>query len=151
MTHLDPEAELLILNGNEFLDIDYEATIAGFRARGLDAGVVAFASIHPRYSYVLLDEDELVIQAAEKNPISRHAIAGFYWFRCAGDFIAGAQAMIRKDAHEDGKFFISPAFNELVLLGRKIGIQHVDSKQYHPLKSRRQISVYEADFSGDAT
>lgn len=143
--HLEPEQEVLILNNNEVLDIEYREIITSFRHRQLDAGVVTFPSVHPRYSYVALDEEGLVVQAAEKHPISRHATAGFYWFRRAADFVEAAQNMIRKDAHVDGRFFISPVFNELVLSQKRVGVFETDSRHYHPLKSRRQISVYEAD------
>src|ERR1700738_1466282 len=40
--HLEAEGDLLILNSNEFLDIDYRAAVDGFRQRDLDAGVVTF-------------------------------------------------------------------------------------------------------------
>ena len=143
--HIDPEEELLILNSNEFLDIDYKAAVEGFRKAEYDAAVVTFHSIHPRYSYVLLDDDGLIVEAAEKHPISRHATAGFYWFKRGADFVAAAQAMIRQDAQVDGKFFISLVFNELVLQQKRMGVLEVDSRHYHPLKSRRQVSVYEAD------
>lgn len=149
VAHIDPNEELLILNANEFLDIDYNTAVESFRRRGLDAGVVTFHSIHPRYSYVLLDKDELIVEAAEKHPISRHATAGFYWFRRGADFIESAQDMIRKDAQVDGRFFISLVFNELVLKQKHMGILEVDSRHYHPLKSRRQVSVYEADIHAE--
>jgi hypothetical protein len=147
--HLDPNDELLILNSNEFLDIDYKTAIEGFRRQNHDAAVVTFHSIHPRYSYVQLDDAGLIIEAAEKHPISRHATAGFYWFSRGADFIAASQDMIRKDAHLDGKFFISLVFNELVLKQKRLGTLEVDSRHYFPLKSRRQVSVYEADIHSD--
>lgn len=147
--HIDAEDELLILNSNEFLDIDYREAVETLRQRKLDAGVVVFPSIHPRYSYVRLNDRGHIIEAAEKHPISRHATAGFYWFRRAGDFVEGAQNMIRKDAHVDGKFFICPVFNELVLQQRLMGVIEIEAKHYHPLKSRRQIALYEADRSAE--
>ena len=91
------------------------------------------------------DESLLIVEAAEKHPISRHATAGFYWFKRGADFDAAAQAMIRKDAQVDGKFFISLVFNELVLQQKRMGVLEVDSRHYHPRKARRQVSVYEAD------
>lgn len=138
------EEELLILNSNEFLDIDYKNIVDSFRERNLDGGVVCFRSVHPRYSYVLLGEDGLIVQSSEKRPISRHATAGFYWFRRGGDFIVAAQDMIRKDAHVDGKFFISLTFNELILKDKRLGLTETDSRNYKPLKSRQQITAYES-------
>jgi len=141
--HIAPDDELLILNSNEFLDVNYRRPIDEFRARELDAGVITFKSLHPRYSYVAVDAAGLVVQAAEKRPISQHATAGFYWFKRGADFIAAAQAMIRKDAHVDEKFFICPTLNEIVLTGRRIGAFEIDPRHYHPLKSQRQIDSYE--------
>lgn len=137
------EEELLILNANEEIDLDFATLVAEFRERALDAGLVAFPSLHPRYSYVRLDEAELVVEAAEKRPISRQAIAGLAWWRRAGDFFASVQAMIRKDAHVGGTFYISPALNELVLQGGRIGVHRISAAQYRPLKSARQLARFE--------
>jgi hypothetical protein len=141
--HIDPDDELLILSGNEIIDTSYGGLVDAFRNRGLDAGVPVFHALHPRYSYVRLDENGMVVEAAEKNPISYHAMAGFTWFRRGGDFVAAAQAVIRKDAQVNGNFFISLTLNELVLQQKKIGVVPIDTRQYMPLKSRRQVLAYE--------
>lgn len=140
--HIDAEKELLILNANEFIDEDYDQILAGFRARSLDGGVAVFPSLHPRYSYVRLDENDLVVEAAEKKPISRNATTGFYWYRQGKDFIRSVQQMIRKDAHTDNVFYICPAFNEMVLQQARIGIHRLPAERYHPVKSTQQIGQY---------
>lgn len=141
---IDGEDELLVVSVNELLDIDVQCVVDGFRERGLDAGVVTFPSIHPRYSYVRLDEDGFVIEAAEKRPISRYALAGFFWFARGSDFVSAAKRMIRKDVHVDGLFYISPALNELVLGGRSIGASLIEANKYHPLKTIRQLDRFES-------
>jgi len=142
--HINNDKELLIVNGDSLIDIPYNSVLQKFRERGLDAGTISFRSVHPRYSYVRLDENDLVVEAAEKNPISRHATAGFYWYSSGKDFVRAAQSMIRKDANVGGHYFICPAFNQLVLEHAKIGIHEIDSKQYHQLKTEKQLSHYEA-------
>lgn len=141
---LDSE-ELLILAATELLDADLGEIVAGFRSRDLDAGTVVFPSIHPRYSYVQLGEDDLVIEAFEKRPISRNATAGFYWFRRAADFVEAVQSMVRKGAHVDGSFYICPAFNEMVLRRAKIGIHRVAADCYRPVKSAHQHDILELE------
>lgn len=136
---INNDEELLIVNGNELIEADYISVLTSFRQRELDAGTVTFSSIHPRYSYVRLSEDELVIEAAEKRPISRHATAGFYWFARGRDFVRSAQAMIRKDASVNGSFYICPVLNEMVLEQSRIGVFQIDVSQYRPLKTSRQI------------
>ncbi len=140
---VDNDEELLIINANEVLDIDFSKVISDFRSRGIDAGVVVFPSIHPRYSYVRVDDAGNVVEAAEKRPISRNATAGFYWFRKGKDFVQGAKDMVRKDARVNDKFYICPTFNELVLKGRRIGVFPIDKSAYHPLKNSRQVEHYE--------
>jgi len=141
---IDNEEELLILNGNEILDEDFSVIISNFRDRQLDVGTVTFSSIHPRYSYVRLNSEGLVIEAAEKNPISRNATVGFYWFSCGKDFVRAVQNMIRKKSTVNDLFYISPALNELVLEQSRIGTYAVDSHKYHPLKTERQLIQFEA-------
>lgn len=117
-----------------------ETIIADFSRRQLDGGTVTFRSVHPRYSFVRLDERQMVVEAAEKHPISDNATAGFYYFRKGSDFVKAAKAAIRKDARHNDMFYVCPVYNELVLEDKKIGVYPIDAKDYHPIKSDRQLS-----------
>jgi NDP-sugar pyrophosphorylase family protein len=139
ISYIDNSDELLILNGNELIDMDYQTIVNSFRERRLDAGTVTFPSIHPRYSYVRVSDEGLVTEAAEKRTISRNATAGFYWFACGKDFIRCAQNMIYKDASVKGNFYVCPVLNELVLEQGRIGIFSIDASLYRPLKTARQV------------
>lgn len=141
--HIDNDQPLLILNMSDLIQINFADVIHDFQTRKLDAGTIVFHSIHPRYSYVLLDDNHFVMEAAEKNPISKHATAGFYWFARGCEFVAAARSMIAKDAHVDGLFYICPVMNELILAQAKIGVWFVDNEHYHPLKTLRQIQHFE--------
>jgi hypothetical protein len=140
---IDYNEELLIVSGNELLDSNFNEIVAGFRQRKLDAGTVIFHSIHPRYSYVRLNENEELVEAAEKRPISTNATVGFYWFARGSEFVRAAKGMIRKGASINDSYFVCPAFNELVLEHKLIGVHKVDSTLYHPLKTIRQVELFE--------
>lgn len=142
--HIDNNEELLILNGNELVDADFSVILNDFRARKLAAGVVTFPSVHPRYSYVRVNAEDLVIEAAEKNPISRMATIGFYWFAQGKDFVRAAKGMIYKDASVNDLFYICPSLNELVLEQARIGAYEIEASQYHPLKTEQQLTQYDA-------
>ena len=115
-----------------------------FAERKLDAGTIVFHSIHPRYSYVALDENNFVIEAAEKKPISQHATTGFYWFARGSDFVSACKSMIEKDSHLNNNFYICPVLNELILIQQKIGVYPIKNHHYHPLKSVRQMQHFES-------
>ena len=141
--HMDLEDELIVASATDHIEVDYAAAIASFRAKGADAGVMTFESLHPRYAYVRVDAEGFVTEAAEKRPISRKANAGFFWFKRAGDFVDALQQMILKDAQVQDRFFISPALNELILEQKKIATFPLAANQYHPLKAVSQVEAYE--------
>jgi dTDP-glucose pyrophosphorylase len=140
---IDNADELLIINCNELLDDSLHNIVCGFRRDQCDAGVVIFKSLHPRYSFVRMDTEGYVTEAAEKNPISNHAVAGLYWFAHGSVFVEAVKEMIRKDARVNDAFYIAPALNELVLLHKKIGTFRVEPSQYHPLKNPHQLHAFE--------
>lgn len=139
---LDQSAELLIVSANELVDCDLGAIVHGFRKRALDAGTLTFHSLHPRYSFVSLDDDGLVIEAAQRKPISANATAGIFWFARTADFVGGTKNLIRKGSCVDGSYFVAPVFNELILNNKKIGIFPLALETYIPLKTGQQIDRY---------
>lgn len=143
--YIDNEDELLILNGNELLNEDYLDVIRYFKKLNCHAGVVTFSSIHPRYSYVRLNDAGFVTESVEKNPISKHAVVGFYWFKKGKDFVQSAKEMIKKEASVDGVFYISPSLNEMVLNGLKIGAFPVELEKYFPVKTEKQLLKFESN------
>lgn len=140
---VDPERELIVASATDYIDADYRTIIKAFRDRRADAGILCFDSLHPRYSFVRTDEEGLVLEAAEKRPISRQANAGFYWYAKAADFFESLQRMILKDAHVGGAFYISPSLNELVLQNKKIAVWKLEAEQYRPMKDQKQVDVLE--------
>ncbi len=140
---LEATAELLIVSANELVDMNLAEVVRSFRDRELDAGTLVFRSVHPRYSYVRLDEDGFVVETAQREPISANATAGIFWFARTGDFVEAAKNLIRKDAHVDGSYFVAPTFNELVLRQMRIGVAPLDLARYTPLKTERQIQHHE--------
>ena len=137
-----PEEELLILNGDEHLSVNFGEVLKFFSQSGADAGIVCFDSIHPRYSYAKLDEDGWVMETAEKRTISRNATAGFYWFRRTDNFINAGSLQLLKGASLNGNYYLCPVMNEVILTGGSIIAKQVDESSYTPLKTSRQISKH---------
>jgi NDP-sugar pyrophosphorylase family protein len=141
--HIDNDEELVIANADQVLDFDLAEVIGRFRARALDAATVVFDSVHPRWSFVKTDADGMVVEAAEKRPISRDATAGIYYFRKGRFFVEAAANMIRKDAHVNGGFFVCPSLNELVLAQMRVGVERIDRSCYISLATPQAVEEYE--------
>ncbi|HYD06826.1 MAG TPA: glycosyltransferase family 2 protein [Reyranella sp.] len=139
---LDLAAPLLISNGDQLVQADLGALLGQLQSAGADAGVVTFKSVHPRWSYVKLDDDGNVTEAAEKNVISTHAIAGLYWFRTAQQFVDAATATILVDDHLEGVFFIAPSLNQVLLQGGKVVRAEIPADAYFSFYSPQRIQDY---------
>lgn len=135
---------LLIVGGDQILLEPPEKIIQDFQSHDYDGGVAIFDDVHPRWSYVKLDEQQHVIEAAEKRPISRNAVAGFYYYKKASFFWEAARRMILKDADVNGSFFLCPTFNEMVLQQMTIGIYRIRKEQYYNFGHQSGIEAYKS-------
>lgn len=137
------DEECVIVNSDQILITDLNSHINYFRENKLDAGVITFNSVHPRWSYVLTDGIS-AIQFAEKNPISKNAIAGFYYFKSFGAFVSNACKTIIDDDQLDGKFYVSSVLNQLILSGLKINNSEIHGGNYLSLYSNQKVKEFDA-------
>ena len=133
---------LVICNGDQIFDLNLNDSLKRIRDDRVDAACLSFKSVHPRWSYVRLEDGEIV-QAAEKHPLSENAIAGFYYFSKGRDFVDAAKRMILKDAQVNGAFYIAPVFNELILARKRMRAYEIDAAKYHTFYSPQKIQDYE--------
>jgi dTDP-glucose pyrophosphorylase len=133
---------LLILNGDQILDVNFQEVLDDWVSSKVDAAVITFPSVHPRWSYVLENGGE-IIQTAEKNPISKMAIAGCYYFQSAGQFYQSAFKSILKDGHVNGNFYISTVLNEFILDNMLIGNFKIDKSKFISFYSPKLITEFE--------
>jgi len=145
---LDDEESLIIVGADQVLNINLNEVVNNFIKNDYDAGTIIFEDIHPKWSYVKLDESGLVIQAAEKRPISKNATTGFYYYKKAKDFLDSATLMIKKGASVNGVYYVAPSLNEMVLKQKKIGTYRVDKSNYFNLKKQSGREEYENYLKG---
>lgn len=145
--YVNNDEPLIIANCDQIISVDYNNVITKFESEGDSAGVITFDSVHSRWSYAKIIEGK-VIEVAEKRPLSKHAIAGFYYFRHGHDFVEAAKQVILKDNHLDGKYYISSSLNEIILKGENVGYYEITRKEYHSFYSPQKIQDYEESVRG---
>jgi HAD superfamily hydrolase (TIGR01509 family) len=91
-----------------------------------DGGILTFTGIHSKWSFAKLDNNENVIEVAEKNPISNIATAGIYYFKKGSDYVKYAEQMINKNIRTNREFYLCPVFNEFILDNKKIKTYHIN-------------------------
>lgn len=138
--HNDP---VLISNCDQVLDESFDSILNFFIDKQADAGLVCFPSVHPQWSFARVSHDDLVIEVAEKDPISRDAIAGLYYFRKGSDFIDSAFNCIRKDRSYNNLFYTSLTLNEMILKNKRVLAYRIREGQYHSFFSPEKIREFE--------
>lgn len=139
---IDDDIPLIIANCDQIIDVDYSDVIKKFEDEKRDVGMITFDSIHPRWSYAKMKGNN-VVEVAEKRPLSKHAIAGFFYYHMGGHFIEAAKEAIIKDNSYNGRFYISATVNELLLKNKSVGYYEIERNRYHSFYSPEKIKEYE--------
>lgn len=139
--HLNPDAELLIVNSDQVVDVRMSDFLLKARAEQWDGYIMTFPSTHPKWSFAR-EEQNQVVAVAEKRPISNNATSGIYYFRSSRLFLEAAEKMILKNATVQGEFYVCPVFNELILMGHRIGLFKIQTEQMHSLGTPEDVQRY---------
>lgn len=111
---------LFFANSDQFVEWDSNEFMYKMNETDSDGGIVTFKSTHPKWSFAKIDENGLVTEVAEKNPISDIATVGFYYWKRGSDFIKYAEQMIEKNIRVNNEFYVCPVFNEAINSGLEI-------------------------------
>ena len=141
--YIDNNDSLIIANSDSIINENINDSIEYFTENNVDAGVICFESVHPKWSFVRLDENDNIIETTEKRPISKNAIAGFYYYKNGNLFVEAAKTMILKDVNTHDRFFVSATLNELILNNMLLKMTEIDSDSYFQFYSPHKIKEYE--------
>jgi len=120
------DSPLMIANSDQYLDIaidDYLDAMADY-----DGLIMTMTADDPKWSFVAVNDENLVTDVKEKVPISSEATVGVYNFARGRDFADAAREMIAKDLRVNGEFYVAPVYNMLIEKGARIGIHNIGSE-----------------------
>jgi len=118
--YIDVDAPLFFANSDQFVEWDSNEFLYKMNETNADGGIVSFKATHPKWSFAKVDENGLVTEVAEKNPISDIATVGYYYWKHGSDFVKYAEQMIQKDIRVNNEFYVCPVFNEAIADCKKI-------------------------------
>jgi len=111
---IDSDAPLFFANSDQFVEWDSNEFMYKMQETDADGGIVTFTATHPKWSFAKVDDNGLVTEVAEKNPISDIATVGYYYWKNGSDFVKYAEQMIEKNIRVNTEFYVCPVFNEAV-------------------------------------
>jgi len=126
--HINNDDPLILANSDQFVDWDSNEFMWSMLADNVDGGILVFESTHPKWSFAKVDENNYVVEVAEKKPISNLATVGIYFWRKGSDFVKYAEKMIEKNIRVNNEFYVCPVFNQAIDDGKKIKVFKIKSK-----------------------
>jgi dTDP-glucose pyrophosphorylase len=111
---------LLMANSDQFVEWNSGEFLYSMQSHNIDGGMLTFESTHPKWSYAKIDENGIVKEVAEKNPISNIATVGIYYWKNGSDYVKYAENMISKNIRYNNEFYVCPVFNQAIENGKKI-------------------------------
>jgi HAD superfamily hydrolase (TIGR01509 family) len=124
--YINSNAPLFFANSDQFVEWDSNEFMYKMQETDADGGIVTFEATHPKWSFAKTDENGLVTEVAEKNPISNIATVGYYYWKCGSDFVKYAEQMIEKNIRVNNEFYVCPVFNQAIEGGKQIRTFNVE-------------------------
>jgi len=118
--YIDNDSPLFFANSDQFVEWDSNEFFYKMNETEADGGIVTFKATHPKWSFAKTNEEGLVTEVAEKNPISDLATVGFYYWKHGSDFVKYAEEMIEQDIRVNGEFYVCPVYNQAVKDNKEI-------------------------------
>lgn len=112
--YINDDNPLFFANSDQYVEWDSNEFMYKMQETNADGGIVSFSATHPKWSFIKVNENGLVTEVAEKNPISETATVGYYYWNKGSDFVKYAEKMIEKNVRVNGEFYVCPVFNEAI-------------------------------------
>jgi NDP-sugar pyrophosphorylase family protein len=119
--YIDNDQAVLIYNADTYCVTGLSQTLGSLPPRV--AGVLGvFNAPGDKWSFVRLDSDGRVVEAAEKKRISDWACTGLYHFTRGDEFVRYADAMIRDNDRVNNEFYVAPVYNRMIADRRDVRV-----------------------------
>lgn len=145
---VDHNQPLIIANCDQYIKASMDEYIDSWGRSGNQGYIMTMKANEDKWSYVRLNQSNLVLDVVEKVVVSDEATVGIYNFEKASDFIAAASIMIQRDIRVNGEFYVAPVYNMLIDDGYEVGIHNIGEcdRTMYGLGTPEDLSEYIRQF-----
>ncbi len=138
--YIDNDEDLLIANSDQLIEYSSQNFNYLKNLTDLDAIVMCFNAVHPKWSFVKVNSRGIATEVAEKKPISEHATVGLYHWKTGKDYVQYAQQMIENNIRTNNEFYVCPVYNEAIKDGKKFVASAVD--KMYPIGTPEDLDYF---------
>lgn len=118
--YIDNDDPLMIANCDQYVKVDMDDYLEEMTRRNADGLIMTLTAHNPEWSYVKLDENNVIVEVVEKEVVSDHATVGIFNFARGKDYVFATKEMIKEDFRVNGEFYVAPVYNYIIRDGAKV-------------------------------
>jgi dTDP-glucose pyrophosphorylase len=127
---------VIVASGDAFIEADLKEPLNLFTDGKVSSVIVTFKDLNPRWSYLIVNESNEVIDIAEKETVSDIATTGIFMFRNLDILIDSVFTSLEARFNKNGEFYISSAVASLLSQGLSVKEYRLSSKEQYIYLSR---------------
>jgi dTDP-glucose pyrophosphorylase len=140
--YIDNDTPLVIANCDQIMEWGENEFSDAIFNTDKDGLVVTYNVVTEKNSYVKIDENGNAVMFAEKQIISEHSLNGIHFWKKGSDFVLSTKQMIEKNIRYNNEFYVSQTYNELIELGKKIGIYEIPTNKHWAVGTPSDLKLY---------
>jgi HAD superfamily hydrolase (TIGR01509 family) len=144
--HIDNDSPLLFANSDQHIIWDSNEFFYKMNETDVDGGILCFKGTHPKWSFAKVDENNRVVEVAEKNPISDNATVGMYYWKRGSDFVKYSEQMIEKNIRVNNEFYVCPVYNEAIQDNKNIACYMIEKDAMWGMGTPEELTYYLENF-----
>jgi NDP-sugar pyrophosphorylase family protein len=142
---IDNDNPLIVTNCDQRLDWDSSLFLNFISETNCDGSVVIFDSIDPKNSFAKIDQNNVILQIVEKNPISRNALMGIHFWKNGKDFISSSNELLNTFENTGRpECYVSESYNFLIQKNKKIVSYVINNNEFNSLGTPNDLRIFQA-------
>lgn len=146
--YINNNSPLIITNSDQFIDWNSTEFMYQMNEKDFDGGIVSFPATHPKWSFAKTNDNNVVLEVAEKKPISNKATAGIYYWKHGSDYVKYTEQMIKKDIRVNNEFYVCPVYNEAIQDRKQILNFDIEADKMWGLGTPEDLNYYLENYEG---
>jgi NDP-sugar pyrophosphorylase family protein len=142
---IDNDRPLISINSDQVLHWDSAKFLQACELEPDVSWIMTYPHNDIKHSFVALDNDGYVVEAAEKVAISNIATVGLYHWAKGSLFVKGAEEMIANNERHNGEFYLAPIYN-YTTLDCRVKPYPVTAKEFTPVGTPSDLASYHTRF-----
>jgi len=138
---INNDEPLISINSDQVLHWDSEMFLEKCKLEPHVSWVMTYPHNHNKHSFVKINDDGHITEAAEKVAISNMATVGLYHWSKGSLFVEGAEQMIENNDRHNNEFYLAPVYN-YTLKNNIVKPYEVEAKNFSPVGTPEDLSNY---------